>query len=93
MQGETSAASGYVNTAVSQPADDDIVVTVIDAFEKLAKATSVDRGIVASLTEANSRLTKRPEDSSQTLKKTRALLKKERNDHSYRNTFAPYNDN
>jgi hypothetical protein len=68
MQGETAAASGYANTAVAQPADDNLAGAAIDAFTNLATATSVDRGIVATLTESNSRLTKQLEDSSQTLK-------------------------
>jgi hypothetical protein len=53
----------------------------------------MDRGIVVTLTEANSRLTKQLKDSSQTLKEIRAILKKERNDRSYRKTFAPPNYN
>jgi hypothetical protein len=53
----------------------------------------VDRGIVATLTEANSHLTKQLEDSSQTLNEIMALLKKERNDRSSHKTFAPSNDN
>jgi hypothetical protein len=53
----------------------------------------VDRVIFATLTEANLRLTKQLEDNSQTLKEIRGLLKKERNDRSSRNPFAPSNDN
>jgi hypothetical protein len=78
---------------VAQPADEDLSGSAIDAFDNLATATSVDRGIVATLTEANSRLTKQLEYSSQTLKEIRALLKKECNDRSSRKTFAPPNDN
>jgi hypothetical protein len=58
MQGETAAASGYANAAVAQPADEDIAGASIDTFSNLATATAVDRGIVATLTEANSRLKK-----------------------------------
>jgi hypothetical protein len=61
MQGETAAASGYANAAVSQPSDDDLAGAAIDAFSNLSTATVVDRGIVATLTEANSRLTKQLE--------------------------------
>jgi hypothetical protein len=53
----------------------------------------VDRGIFATLTEANSRLTKQLEDSSQTLKEIRSLLQKEHNDRISCKTFAPPNDN
>jgi hypothetical protein len=93
MQGEIAAVSGYANASVAQPADDDLSGAAIDAFANLAIVTAVDRGIVATLTEANSRLTKQLEYTSQTLKEIRALLKKERNDRSYRKPFAPSNDN
>jgi hypothetical protein len=53
---------------VAQPADEDLSGAAIDAFANLATATAVDRGIIATLTEANSRFTKQLEDSSQTLK-------------------------
>jgi hypothetical protein len=36
-------ASGYANTPVAQPADDDLVGAAIDAFTNLATATVVDR--------------------------------------------------
>jgi hypothetical protein len=93
IQGGTAAASGYANADVAQPADEDLAGAAIDAFANLATATTVDRGIVATLTEPNSHLTKQLEDSSKTLKEIRALLKKERNDRSSRKTFAPTNDN
>jgi hypothetical protein len=76
MQGGTAAASGYVNAAVTQPADEDLAGAAIDAFTNLATSTVVDRGIVTTLTEANSRLTKQLEDSSQTLKEIKALPQK-----------------
>jgi hypothetical protein len=58
MQGEKEAASGYANAAVAQPGYDDLAGAAIDAFANLVTSTAVDRGIVATLTEANSRLTK-----------------------------------
>jgi hypothetical protein len=88
-----AAASGYCNAAVLQPADEDLSRAAIDAFSNLTTATAVDRGIASTLTEANSRLTKQLEDSSQILKELRALLKKERNGRSSRKIFAPPNDN
>jgi hypothetical protein len=91
MQGETADASGYANAAAAQPDDEDLSGASIDAFFNLATATAVDHGIVSTLTEDNFRLTKQLEDSSQTLKEIRALLKKERNDRSSRKTFAPSN--
>jgi hypothetical protein len=59
----------------------------------LATATEVDRGIVATLTDANSCIAKQLEESSQALQEIRALLKKERNDRGARKPFAPSLDN
>jgi hypothetical protein len=53
MQDESVATSGYANAAVSQPVDDDLAEAAIDAFATLEPATSVDRSIVATLTDAN----------------------------------------
>jgi hypothetical protein len=47
------ATSGRANAAVAQPAGDDLSGAAIDAFTNLATATSVDRGIVTTLTEAS----------------------------------------
>jgi hypothetical protein len=55
----------------------------------LTTATSVDISIVATFTDANSRLRKQLEENAQALKEMRALLKKERNDRGARKTFAP----
>jgi hypothetical protein len=48
------------------------------ALSNLATATAADRGVVATLTEANARLVKQLEDSSNELWETNALIKKER---------------
>jgi hypothetical protein len=53
MQGETADASGCASTTVAHPAYDDLAGAAIDAFFNLVTATAVDRGIVATLTEAN----------------------------------------
>jgi hypothetical protein len=58
IQGGAASASGYANAAVAQPADEDFAGAAIGVFANLAPVTAVDRGIVATLTEANSRLTK-----------------------------------
>jgi hypothetical protein len=92
MQVETLTASGYATTAVVQPVDDDLSESAIDAFASLATATSVDRGMVATLTDANSCLTKQ-EENAQASKEIRALLKKERNERGARKPFTPYLDN
>jgi hypothetical protein len=50
----------------------------IGALSNLATATATDRGVVATLTEANARLTKQLEDNTIELRELKALLKKER---------------
>jgi hypothetical protein len=93
MQGETAAAYWYANAAMTQPADDDLTGSAIDTVANLATSTAVDRSSVATLTDANSRLAKQLEETSQTLKEIIALLKKDRNDGGSRKPFAPSLDN
>jgi hypothetical protein len=50
----------------------------IGALANLATATAADRGVVATLTEANARLVKQLEDNSNELRELNALIKKER---------------
>jgi hypothetical protein len=49
----------------------------IGSLANLATATAADRGIVATLTEANARLAKQLEDNSNELRELKALIKKE----------------
>jgi hypothetical protein len=53
----------------------------------------VDRGIIATLTDANSCLEKQLEESAQALKEIRALTNKECNDRGARKPFAHSLDN
>jgi hypothetical protein len=92
MQGESAATSGYANAAVAQ-SDEDLDEAAIDAFANMASATAADRAIVATLTEANSRLAKQLEESAQALKEVKALLKKGRGDRISRRPFASSVDN
>jgi hypothetical protein len=57
MQRETVGAQGYESAAVAQ-LEDELAEQALGAFANLATATAVDRGVVAQLTEANSRLVK-----------------------------------
>jgi hypothetical protein len=90
MQGGSSSNSGYhaSNAAVCQM-EDQMVEANIGALANLTTATSTDRGVVATLTEANSRLAKQLEDLSNELKDINALLKKERADRNGQRTFNP----
>jgi hypothetical protein len=88
MQGESAATSGYDSADAAQPADDDIDEAPIYAFEHLATTNLADRGIVDTLTDANSCLAKQLEESAQALKEIRALPNKECNDRCARKPFA-----
>jgi hypothetical protein len=65
----------------------------IGALANLATAIATDCGILATLTEENSRLAKQIEDCSKELKEANALLKKERSDIKGQRTFNPSLDN
>jgi hypothetical protein len=79
MQGESAATAGYhsANSAVTHN-EDNMVEATIGALANLATATAADRGVVAALTQANSRLAKKLEDNSTEVRELRALLHKER---------------
>jgi hypothetical protein len=58
----------------------------IGALANLATATAADRGVVASLTQAN---VKQLEDNSNELRKLKALIKKERTEKRGQHSFSP----
>jgi maltoporin len=70
IQGETLRAQGYASAAVAQ-AEDDLAEQALGAFTNLATATAVDHGMVAQLTEANSRLAKQLEDNALALEEVK----------------------
>jgi hypothetical protein len=55
----------------------------------MATATAADRGVVAALTQANSRLAKQLEDNSAKLRGLKALLNKERHKKRGKTSFKP----
>jgi hypothetical protein len=59
MQGESAATAGHhsANTAVGQT-EDQIAEATIGTLANLVTATAADRGVVATLTEDNTRLVK-----------------------------------
>jgi hypothetical protein len=81
MQGETVGAQGYANTDVAQP-EDVLAEQALGAFANLATATAVDRGVLAQLRQANSRLAKQLEYNATALKEIKALIKKEREERA-----------
>jgi hypothetical protein len=65
MQGESAATAGYhsANADVGQT-EYQIAEATVGALANLATATAADRGVVATLAEANARLVKQLEDNS-----------------------------
>jgi hypothetical protein len=61
----------------------------IGALANLATATAADRGVVATLTEANARLAKQLEDNSNELRELNALIKNERTERRGQRSFNP----
>jgi hypothetical protein len=90
MQGESAATSGYhaANAAVVQT-EDQMDEATIRALANLATATAAYRGVVATLTEANTRLAKQLEDNSNELSELKALLKKEKTERRGQISFNP----
>jgi hypothetical protein len=73
MQGGSAAKSGYHSAnAVLGQTEDQMAESTIGALSSLATATAADRGVVATLTEANARLAKQLENSSNELREIKA---------------------
>jgi nucleoside 2-deoxyribosyltransferase len=81
MQGETAAHAGdhSANAAMTQN-EDQMDEATIGALANLATATAADRGVVAALTKANSRLVKQLEDTNSELRELKAMFHQERRD-------------
>jgi prephenate dehydrogenase len=79
MQGESAATAGYhSDNAAMTHNKDQMAEATIGALANLATATASDRGVVAAITQANSRLVKQLEDNSNELRELNALIKKKR---------------
>jgi hypothetical protein len=94
MQGESASTAGChsANAAVTNN-EDQMAESTIGALANLATATTADRGVVAALTQANSRLAKQLEDNSTELRELKALLHKERSENRGQRTFSPSQSN
>jgi hypothetical protein len=90
MQVESTATAGYhsANAAVGQT-EDQMAEDTIGALVNLATETAADRGVVAALTQANARLVKQLEDTSNELRELKALIKKERTEKRGQCSFNP----
>jgi hypothetical protein len=60
--------------------EDQMAEATIGALANLATATAADRGVVADLTQANSRLVKQLEETTSELMELKALFHQERRD-------------
>jgi hypothetical protein len=90
MQGESAATAGYhFENAAFTHNEDHIAKATIGALANLATATAADRGVVAALTQANSRLVKQLEDNSAELRELKAFLNKERREKGGQRSFNP----
>jgi hypothetical protein len=94
MQGESASTAGYhaANAAMTHN-EDQMAEASIGALENLATATAADRGVVAALTQENSRLAKQLEESSSELRGLKALLYQELRDKRGPRSFNQYSSN
>jgi hypothetical protein len=90
MQGESAATTGChsANATMTQN-EDQMAEATIGAFANLETATAADIGVVAALTQANSRLAKQLEENSSELREMKALLHQERRDKRGPRSFNP----
>jgi hypothetical protein len=81
MQGETAAHDGFHSANADMTSNEDQMAesTIVD-LANLATATASDRGVVAALTQANSRLVKQLEETTSELRALKALFHQERRD-------------
>jgi phage shock protein A len=81
MQGESAATAGYHSANAAMTHDEDqMAEATVGALANLATATAAYRGVVAALTQANSRLAKQLEDNSSELRELKAFLNQERSE-------------
>jgi hypothetical protein len=69
--------------------EDQMAKATIGALANMATATAADRGVVAALTQANSRLAKQLENNSSELRELKALLNHERREKRGPISFNP----
>jgi hypothetical protein len=94
MQGESAATAGYHSAKANfGQTEDQMAESTIGALANLATSTAADRGVVATLTEANARLVKQLEDNSQELWELKALIKKEKFEKRGQRSFNPSPNN
>jgi hypothetical protein len=81
MKGETAALAGFHSANAAMTHNEDYMAeATIGALVNLATANASDRGVVAGLTQANSRLVKQLEESASELRELKTFLNRERRD-------------
>jgi hypothetical protein len=94
MQGESDATAGYHSSnAAMTHNEDQMAEATIGALSNLETATAADRGVVAALTQENSRLAKSLEENFSELRELKALLNQERRDKRGPRGFNPSSSN
>jgi hypothetical protein len=94
MQGQSAATAGYHSAnAVMTQNEDQMAESTIGALANLATSTAADRGVMAALTQANSRLVKQLEETSSELRELKDLLNQERRDKRGPRSFNPSSSN
>jgi hypothetical protein len=91
MQDESAVTAGY-HAAVGKT-EDQLAKATIVSLANLAMATAEDRGVVATITEANARLAKQLEDNSNELRELKALVKKVHVENRGQHSFNPSPNN
>jgi putative hemolysin len=82
MQGVTAAHAGFHSASAAMTQNEDgMAEATIGALANMATATAADRGVVAALTQANSRLVKQLEETTSELRELKALFHQERRDN------------
>jgi hypothetical protein len=93
MQGESAGTAGYhSDNATVTHSEDQMAEATIGALTNLATATAADRGVVAALTQANSRLAKQLDDNSNQMRELKALLKMEHSEKRGQRSFNPHQE-
>jgi hypothetical protein len=94
MQGETAAHTEFhSDNAVMTHNEDQMAEATIGALANLATTTAADRGVVAALTQANSRLVKQLEETASELRELKALIHQKRRDKRGPRSFNSYSSN
>jgi hypothetical protein len=94
MQGGSTATSSYHSAnAAEGKTEDQMAESTIGALANLSTATAADRGVVATLTEANARLAKQLEDNSNELRELKAPTKKDRTERRVQLSSNPSPNN